>query len=141
VIPTKPMLVAESVASDEERARLGLFPGEMVYRLDRIRGQGEQLVLENIRLPAALFPTLRSPVPRISELADTYGYQLGEVIERVCGVAASGDIAKALGVAEGTLLLMLDRVVHLHDGRPAEWRITYRLDRQTLAMLIARLGI
>ena len=69
----EPILVAESAANDEERARLGLFPGEMVYRVDRIRGQGEQLLVENIRLPAALFPHLQNPVPSISDLADTYG--------------------------------------------------------------------
>jgi hypothetical protein len=43
---TKPILVAESAANDEERARLGLFPGEMVYRADRIRRQGEQHLVE-----------------------------------------------------------------------------------------------
>jgi GntR family transcriptional regulator len=122
---TRPMLVVESVASDEEQARLSLLLGETVYRLDRIRGQGDQLLVENIRLPAALFPSLQTPVPRISELAATYGLHLGEALERVTAVPASADIAKALRVAEGSLLLMLDRVVHLRDGRPAEWRIMY----------------
>ena len=138
---TEPILVAEFAANDEERARLGLFPGEMVYRVDRIRGQGEQLLVENIRLPAALFPSLQTPVPRISDLADTYGLELGEALERVCAVPASANIAKALDVAEGTLLLTLDRVVHLRDGRPAEWRIAYCLDQENLARLKARLGI
>ena len=46
----EPILVADSAANDEERARLGLFPGEMVYRLDRIRGLGDQLLVESIRL-------------------------------------------------------------------------------------------
>ena len=114
----------------------------MVYRVDRIRGQGEQLLVEDIRLPAALFPSLQSPVPRISALADTYGLQLGEALERVGAVPASADIAKALDVTQGTLLLTLDRVVHLRDGRPAEWlRITYSSDLENLARLIARLGI
>ena len=92
-------------------------------------------------VPAAPFPSLQSPVPRISELADTYDLQLGEAIERVCTVPASADIAKALGVMEGTLVLTSDRVVHLRDGRPAEWRTTYCLDQGNLARLKARLGI
>jgi DNA-binding GntR family transcriptional regulator len=138
---TKPILVAESAASDEECARLGLFPGEMVYRLDRIRGQGEQLLVEDILLPAALFPSLQNPAPRISDLAETYSLELGEALERVGVIAASPSIAKALGVAEGTLVLTLDRVVHLRDGRPAEWlRITYSSGLENLARLIARLG-
>jgi DNA-binding GntR family transcriptional regulator len=137
----EPILAAESAANDEERARLGLFPGEMVYRVDRIRGHGEQLLVEDLRLPAALCPSLQTPVPRISDLGDTYGLELGEALERVCAVPASADIAKALGVAEGTLLLTLDRVVHLRDGRPAEWlRITYSSGLEKLARLIAKLG-
>jgi DNA-binding GntR family transcriptional regulator len=137
----EPILVAESVATDEERARLGLFPGEMVYCLDRIRGHREQLLVENIRLVAALFPRLQHPVPRISDLAATYGLQLGEGLERLSTVHAPASIGRELGVTEGTPLLKSDRVVHLRDGHPAEWRITYRLDRRTLARLIARLGI
>jgi DNA-binding GntR family transcriptional regulator len=123
---TEPVLVAESVASDEERARLGLFPGEMVYRVDQVRGQGEHLLVESIRV-AALFPNLQKPVPSIRGLADTYGLQLGEALESVRAVPASANIAEALGVMEGVPLSMSDRLVYLRDGRPAEWRITYSL--------------
>jgi DNA-binding GntR family transcriptional regulator len=59
--------------------------------------------------------------------------------QRVCVIAASADIAEALGVTDGTLVLMSDRVVHLRDGRPAEWRVTYSLDQENLARLIVRL--
>ena len=137
----EPRLVAESAATDDERARLALFPGEMVYRLDRISGQGGQLVVEILRLPAALFPRLQIPVPSITDLADFYGLKLGEAVERVCALPASADIAKVLGVAEGTLVLTLDRVVHLRDGCPAEWRIMYCLDQENLARLKDRLGL
>jgi len=136
-----PILVAESVATEEERARLGLLPGEMVYRLDRIRRQGEHLFLENIRLPAALFPSLHKPVASVVDLADSYGVKLGEAVERVRVVPASATIANALGVMEDAPILMLDRVVHLRDGRPAEWRITYCLGEESLARLKARLGL
>jgi DNA-binding GntR family transcriptional regulator len=131
--------VAECVANDEEQARLGLFPGEMVYRLDRVRARGQMLFVENVRLAAGLFPHLQKPISSICDLAHTHGLQLGEALETVCAVPASADIAKALGVADRTLVLMLDRVVHLRDGRPAEWRITYRLDQENLTRLLARL--
>ena len=134
-----PILVAEFQANDEERERLALFPGERVYRLDRTRGEGEQRSVESRRLAAALFPNLRNPVPRISELAATYGLHIGEALETISAVSASADIAKTLGVTERTLLLMSDRVVHLRDGRPAEWRITYSLDQENLATLLGRL--
>ena len=134
-----PILVAESVANDEERARLGLFLGEMVYRVDRLRSKGEHLLAEYIRLPAALFPSLQKPVASIVALADSYGVKLGEAVEAVRVVPAAASVAKALGVIEGSLLLMSDRVVHLRDGRPAEWRIMYSLDHEKLTRLIAKL--
>jgi DNA-binding GntR family transcriptional regulator len=137
----EPTLVTESVASDEECARLGLFPGEMVYRVERTRGQGEQLLVENIRLAAALFPNLQKPVPSISDLADSYGLQLGKALESGSVIAASADIAKALDVAEGTLILRSERVVYLRGGRPAEWGIAHYSGRDTLAHLQARLGL
>jgi DNA-binding GntR family transcriptional regulator len=137
----EPILVAESVATDEEQVRLGLLPGEIVYRLDRIRGHREQLLVENIRLAAAPFPRLQHPVPRISDLAAKYGLQVGEGLESLSTIPASTSLGRELGVTEGTPLLKSDRVVHLRDGRPVEWRITYRLDRRTLARLMARLGI
>ena len=59
----EPILVAEAAATDEERARLGLFLGEMVCHLDRVCGQGEHRLIENRRLAAALFPRLQHPVP------------------------------------------------------------------------------
>jgi DNA-binding GntR family transcriptional regulator len=124
---TEPVLVAESVATDEERARLGLFAGEMVYRVDQVRGQGEHLLMESIRVAAALFPNLQTPVPSIRGLADTYDLQLGEALESISAVPAPANIAQALGVMEGVPLSMSDRLVYLRDGRPAEWRITYSL--------------
>jgi DNA-binding GntR family transcriptional regulator len=113
----------------------------MVYRVDRLRRQGERLLAENIRLPAALFPSLHKPVPRIIDLANSYGLTLGDAVETVRTVAASANIAKALGVRDGARLFMTDRVVHLRDGRPAEWRTTYCLDEENLARLKARLGL
>jgi GntR family transcriptional regulator len=120
-----PILVDASAATDEEQMRLALFPGMMVYRLQRICGQGEFLSVRDIRLPAALFPHLQKPVPSLTELADTYGLQLGEALERICAVTVSPVIAKVLDVAEGAPVLQLDRVVHLRNGGPAEWCIAY----------------
>jgi DNA-binding GntR family transcriptional regulator len=137
----EPTLVTESVASDEECARLGLFPGEMVYRIDRVRGRGDQRLVENIRLAAALFPNLQKPFPSIVDLANSYGLQLGEAVESIYPIPASACIAQALGAAEGSPILVLDRVVHLRDGRPAEWlRISYGSGLEKLARLIAKLG-
>jgi len=137
----EPTLVTESVANDEEWARLGLFLGEMVYRIDSVHGRGYQRLLESVRLPAALFPLLQKPVPSLRQLADTYGLQLGEALEAVCAVPATPSIAKALDIMQGRQVLVLDRVMHLRDGRPVEWRrITYSSGLAKLGRLIAKLG-
>jgi DNA-binding GntR family transcriptional regulator len=124
---TEPVLVAEYVANDEERARLSLLLGEMVYRVHQVRGQGDHLLMESIRVAAALFPNLQKPLPSVRGLADIYDLELGEAVESVRAVPASASIAQALDAMEGVSLSMSDRVVHLRDGRPAEWRITYSL--------------
>jgi len=45
----------------------------------------------------------------------------------MCGRVQS-DLPFEVASRSNLLLLKLDRVVHLSDGRPAEWRVTYRMD-------------
>jgi DNA-binding GntR family transcriptional regulator len=128
----EPVFAAEYTASDEELARLGLFAGEMVYRISRLRRQDGQLRAEDVRLPCALFPGLlhKDIFADISTLAETYGLRLGEATERISLDIAPPEIAKALIVPKDTKVLTLVRVVHLKDGRPAQWRTSYSLDRE-----------
>jgi DNA-binding GntR family transcriptional regulator len=114
---TEPMLVAESVASDEERARLDpVSRGDGVSRRSSSRPRRASLIREHTGSGCA--------VSELSEArADAYGLQLGEVLETARAVTASASIAQALGVMEGVPLSMSDRVVYLRNGRPAEWRI------------------
>ena len=100
----EPVFAAEYTASDEELARLGLFAGEMVYRISRLRRQGGQLRAEDVRLPCALFPGLlyKDIFADISALAGNYGLALGDATERISLDVAPGEIAKALIVPVGT---------------------------------------
>jgi DNA-binding GntR family transcriptional regulator len=61
----------------------------------------------------------------ISALAHMYGILLGRAKERICLDAAPAAVAHRLGVAAGTCLMMLDRVIFAFDGRPVEWRRAY----------------
>ena len=132
-----PFFAAEHVASEEELARLGLFAGEMVYRISRLRRQDNQLRAEDVRLPCALFPGLlhKDVFADIGALAEMYGLALGDATERISLDLAPPEIAKALIVPEDTKVLTLVRVVHLKDGRPAQWRTSYSLDRDGFAKL------
>ena len=60
---------------------------------------------------------------------------LGEAVERISLEAAPLAIAKALHIPEDTKVLTILRVVHLKDGRPAQWRTSYSLDRDVFAKL------
>jgi GntR family transcriptional regulator len=121
----EPVRAVEHTASDQERERLDLLAGEMVYRASDARSQGRRLIVEDVVLPAALFPGLTHPVPSVSDLAQAFGLQLGEANELISIDRASAINAAALGVAEGTPVLKVDTVVCLRDGRPAIWRTVY----------------
>jgi DNA-binding GntR family transcriptional regulator len=128
----------EGIASPDERARLNLLPGDTVYRIRRIRRQDNQnLLVEHVRLPATLFPRLpgSNGASDISALSKKYDLQLGDAIERISTEVASETVANALNVVVGTPVVQLDRIVHLRDGQPAEWRTAYGVDPEKWRLL------
>jgi GntR family transcriptional regulator len=136
----EPLGVTEGVASPDERARLNLLPGDRVYRIRRIRRHGNQIVLvEHVRLPATLFPRLlgSSGASDINALAKNYDLQLGDAIERISIEVASETLANTLNVVVGTPVVQLDRVLHLRDGQPAEWRTAYGVDPEKWSRLLS----
>ena len=137
----EPLEVTEGIASPDERARLNLLPGDRVYRFRRIRHQDNQILLvEDVRLPATLFPKLlgsKGEASDIGALAKKYGLLLGEAIERISIEVASKTVAIALNVVVGTPVVRLDRVVHLRDGQPAECRTAYGVDSEKWSRLLS----
>jgi DNA-binding GntR family transcriptional regulator len=133
----EPLEVTEGIASLDERVRLNLLPGATVYRIRRVRRQGNQILLvEDVRLPATLFPRLRG-ASDIHALAKKYDLLLGDAIERISSTVASETVANALRVVVGTPVVQLDRVVHLADGQPAEWRTAYGVDPEKRSRLLS----
>lgn len=132
----EPLDVTEEAATHEERVRLRLFARAAIYRIRRVRRQGGHAVLvENVRLPAALFPGLpkHGPVTNICDLAREYDLDLGEAIERISIGTAPESVVNIFYIPAGTPVLQLDRIVHLRDERPVEWRTAYSLDRDPLS--------
>ena len=58
-------------------------------------------------------------------------------IEQISSTLASESVANALHVVVGTPLVQLDRVVHLSDGHPAEWRTAYGVDPEKWSRLLS----
>jgi GntR family transcriptional regulator len=114
-------------ANDQERARLKLEAASKVLRIRRIRSvQQKPFMLEDIVMPAARFPGLErqaNPPQMISALAQQFGLFLGAAEERISIALADHDAADALSVAPGTPLMHLDRLIHLMDGPPIQWRV------------------
>jgi GntR family transcriptional regulator len=124
----KDVEITEEPADEMERARLQLAPDDRVWRVRRIRidKDDKPFMVEALSLPAALFPKLAATersVPNLAVLAQTYGILLGKAEERVSVEAATASVAKALGIATGAPLIVLDRVVSALDRRPIEWRM------------------
>jgi GntR family transcriptional regulator len=125
----RPVDITEGAADESECERLGLQAGAGVLRLRWQRRVGAQNVLiEDATLPATLFPGLRDTgaiCDDISVLALEHGILLGKAEERISIDVAAGAVAETLGVAAGTRVMKLDRVICMLDGPPVEWRVAY----------------
>ncbi len=119
--------ISEGRANDTECKRLRLRPEDHVYRIQRVRAvNGQNYLVEDVSLPAALFPGLpekKVVTERIIGLAQEYGILLGRAEERISLGEASPTVAQLLGVAVGSPVMVLDRVVMSLDGRHIEWRV------------------
>ena len=60
----------------------------------------------------------------LREIAQQFGWPLGEVVEQVNKVTAPASVAELLGLSE-TEILELDRVTFTASGKPLEWRVIY----------------
>ena len=121
--------MAEGQADETERQRLGLRQSDRVYRIRRLRTDGDRpLIVEDVCLPAALFPNHsdgKTGMTHIVVLAQQHGIMLGRAEERVSIGVAIPEVAKLLKVAPNFAVMVLDRVTHALDGRQVEWRTGY----------------
>jgi GntR family transcriptional regulator len=119
--------ISQAPASPAECTRLGLRPDDRVWRFRRIhRHGGEPFMVEDIAMPAVLFPELgeRKELPRgIAVVAQHYGILLGKGDERISTGSASPPLAEALNLRAGAPILILDRLLHTLTGRVVEWRV------------------
>ena len=124
---SKMLSIAQATASPTECARLKLRADDKVWRIQRVHlHKGEPFMMEEVAMPAALFPDLDTREAfnhRIAVLAQEYGILLGKGEERVSIGAVSPSAAETLNLKAGAPILMLDRLVHDLDGHAVEWRV------------------
>ncbi|HSF96613.1 MAG TPA: GntR family transcriptional regulator [Thermohalobaculum sp.] len=117
VLPTGP----------EAAQRLGIGTQDKVVLIDRVRSiGGRPAMLETVVVPAALMPGLETEGPLPNALYPHYQSRHGVSVisteDRLSAAPAGPAAARALGVPQGTALLVSDRVAYDLAGRPVEWR-------------------
>src|SRR5262245_35611856 len=124
-----PIAQAKGTANLVEWAKLALEDLEApVLRVTRVRQDDKfGVLLEEIVLSLGQFPGLTQDdaVPDIVELARRFDLSIGRARERISFVQASIDVARRLGIAAGTSVVKLDRIIETTDGEPVEWRVAY----------------
>jgi GntR family transcriptional regulator len=133
-------VVSVDVAPSRRRvaAALGLEPQEPIVVVVRLRlAAGKPLAVERSTLPAKLFPDIED-VDLCGSLydlmGDGYGLRPVRAVEQLEVVPARASDARALGVREGTPLLLVERTAYAADGTPVEFaRDRFRSDRTRLA--------
>jgi len=89
---------------------------------------GRPVLLEQIRLPGAMFKRLDAEVinqhhcKMYSMFESEFGIRITQVAEQLKAVAASGEAAKLLKLSQGTPLLCIERVAYTYGDKPVEWR-------------------
>jgi len=93
-----------------------------------LRFGNEPAVFDEIYLPGELFPDLTLDVLKSDELSlyslfeSRYGVRIIRADERLRAVSADRVSAELLQVAEGSPLLLVERITFTYDNKPVEWR-------------------
>lgn len=130
LFPESRVLAAAVGPADEGACTaLRLAPGTPALRIERLRSlSGETCILEEIQLPAELFPGLEGrdlPNNLYQLYATEFGITIARASERLKAVAATKAQGGHLGLPAGAPLLRVERTAFALDGRPVEWRVSH----------------
>jgi GntR family transcriptional regulator len=132
--------VAKSIPLECWRAKAGpdvartlaLEPGAPIIIVRRLlRFGNEPAVFDEIYLPGELFPDLtldilKSGISSLYSLFESrYGVRMIRADERLRAVSADRVSSELLQVAEGSPLLLVERVTFTYADKPVEWRRGY----------------
>ena len=119
-------------ATAQQAAALGLTPGAALLRARHLqRLSGRPAMLEELWLPAGLFPGLDGPrfAGRAGTVYDLYQREFGlsvtRIEEQLRAIPAPARIASRLGLAPAAPLLMIQRVAFAVDGKAVELRLAW----------------
>jgi GntR family transcriptional regulator len=132
-------------ASDAVAQALQLEPGAPVQKAVRVRStKAGPLSLITTHVPAALaagFGKRELAKQPILVLLEQSGVRIGRATQTISARLADATSAGHLGVAVGSALLAVTRLIFDEDERPVQWlHGLYRPDRYQYEMQLSRVG-
>ena len=110
----------------EESLTLGLSPGTLVYRFNRIRyADGTPMALEYSTVPGSCLPSENAVEESLYEALDKHSNRPARALQRLRAVLFTAEKAKLVGVPDGSPGLLIERRGYLKDGRPVEFTQSY----------------
>jgi GntR family transcriptional regulator len=110
----------------EESLMLGLSPGSLVYRFNRIRyADGEPMALEHSTIAGYGLPSELAVDESLYDALDQHSARPVRALQRLRAVLFTGERAKLLGVEDGAPGLFIERRGFLKDGRAVEVTQSY----------------
>ncbi|MEX0637967.1 MAG: GntR family transcriptional regulator [Burkholderiales bacterium] len=113
-------------------ARLRLPPGAPVIRVRALhRIGGRPMMVDDIRMPQALFQSLSEPMFRSRDgtiygfFQERFGITVVRVVERLQARAAGATVSAALAVPGGAPVLRIERTAYTYRDVPVETRVRY----------------
>lgn len=125
--PTGRVVSAQwKTASEEDRENLRLVSGDLIYRVQRVRGvDGSPIMVERTRYSAAVgvhAEKIPDDCPSVTAwLADEAGINFARAEHQFSACAAGVEDAALLQVRRGAPLLTHRRISYSRDGTPLEW--------------------
>ncbi len=117
---------ASGTVNPEESLTLGLSPGAVVYRFNRIRyADGSPMAVEYSTVPGFCLPNENAVEESLYEALEKHTSRPVRALQRLRAVLFSGERARLLSVADGSPGLLIERRGYLRDGRPVEYTQSY----------------
>jgi len=116
------ILKSSGAVTPEESLSLGLSPGSLVYRFQRLRyADGMTMALEYSTIPGYCLPSLEAVDSSLYAALEAAGNRPVRALQRLRAVAFTPEQAKVLQVTPGDAGLFIERRGFLADGRAAEY--------------------
>ncbi len=131
--PSHELLSLQAARADAETAaQLGIEPDAPVHRIYNVlKLAGEPVIYDEIRIAAKRFADLNAATFRTREgtiyglYQARYGINVVRISEHLSAAPAPGRVAKVLGVAKESPLLVIKRVAFTYHDEPVELRTSW----------------